>query len=391
MYRAALRQAWVEIDRDAIRHNLKYIKEKVSDADIIAVVKADGYGHGAVESAKIFAEAGVKCFAVATISEAITLREAGITEDILVLSLTPQICADVVIAYNLIPLIGSMRAAEALSKAASEMGSVGTAKTINCVFAVDSGMGRIGYRIETPFSREHALEEYQRISALPGLEIVGILTHFSSADEEDRSYTEQQIAHFDDFAEMLSGKGFNPKKFASNSAATMVFPNAKYDAVRAGIILYGFSPSGYLQEACSSLKPAMSVKANIAYIKTVPAGSCVSYGRKFVCTRDTQIATISIGYADGYPRGLSGKVDVLIDGQRCPVIGNICMDQCMIDVTDLPHVDMCTEVVIMGRSGDDEITAEMLAEKLGTINYEIICGFGERLHKVYLGEPADRP
>ncbi len=282
MYREALRQAWVEIDRDAIRHNLKHIKEKVGSTEIIAVVKADGYGHGAIECAKIFAEGGVKCFAVATISEAIELRESGITEDVLVLSLTPQICADIVIAYNLIPLIGSMRSAEALSKAASEMGSVGTAKSINCVFAVDTGMGRIGYMVDNANSRKHALEEYQRIDALPSLEIVGILTHFSSADEADREYTDNQIKHFDDFAELLSSEGFNPQRLASNSAATMAYPEAKYDGVRAGIILYGFSPSDELLEECKNLKPAMAVKANIAYIKTVPAGTAISYGIKFV-------------------------------------------------------------------------------------------------------------
>ena len=380
MYKESMRQTWVEIDLTALDHNIKEIKRVIGNSEIIGVVKADSYGHGSVRCAKVLRANGVKRFAVATIEEALELREAGFNESMLILGFVPEDCTDIVIEHNLTIVIGSLERAKRRAEIAIERGAV-----IDCFIAIDSGMGRIGYRIETPLEKEFARTEIEELDELEGLRINGMVSHFATSDEADSTYTNKQLSLFNDFYEELAGCGINiPMLSIANSAAIMDYPKTHFDAVRPGIIMYGCYPSEEVDKTRLDLKPVMSVKAYIVHIKKVPAGTSISYGRKFITERESKIATISLGYADGYSRALTGKAEVLVNGYRVPVVGNICMDQCMIDVTDVPEVVKGEEVVIMGQSGDDEISAEELAGKLGTINYEILCDFGMRLHKIYI-------
>ena len=381
MYHEQLRQAWVETDLGALQHNLKEIRKQLNGQGIVAVVKADAYGHGAIEVARTLESCGVELFAVATLEEALELRHNGINHNILILGFVPSECYEVVIANNLTPVIGRTASARALSEAALRLGR----KDYNYMFTIDTGMGRIGYSTLTEAGREHALKNFLEMNSFPGIKAVGMMTHFSTADEEDREYTEMQIRCYEEFYKMLKAQGISLIKIAANSAAIMVHHKALYNMVRPGIILYGLYPSNYLMNKVLDLKPVMSVKANVVNVKTIAAGTSVSYGRKFTSDRESVIATIPIGYADGYSRALSGQVEVLVGGKRCPVVGNICMDQCMIDVSDIPDVKIGTEVVIMGQQGDEQITADEFATKLGTINYEIVCRFGLRLPKVFIG------
>lgn len=384
MIKESRRQTWVEIDLSALEHNIKEIKEKTGSCCVIGIVKADAYGHGAVRCARVLMNNGIDHFAVATIDEAIELREAGIEGELLILGLVPEMCADIMVEYELTAVVGSYSGAKALALAAQSAG-----KTMTCLIAIDSGMGRIGYRIETAEDRAAAEEEIARLAELSGLRLAGMISHFATSDEPDRAYTEKQLQLFLGFRDALSDRGIEvPWLTIANSAAILAYPETYLDAVRPGIILYGSYPSEV--RTTLDLRPVMSVKANIVNIKTVPAGTAVSYGRKFVAERESRIATIALGYADGYSRTLSGKAEVLLKGKRVPIVGNICMDQCMIDATDVPDAARCDVVVIMGQSGEECITAEELAEKRGTIHYEVLCDFGMRLPKIYTGETEAR-
>lgn len=384
MYKESLRQVWAEIDMSAFDNNVKEIKKQMKCPEMIGVIKANAYGHGATECAKVLKYNGVDYFAVATLEEAIELREDGIEGRIMILGLTPSECVDTVIEYDLEPVVMHFDYVRALSDEAERQGS----DPVRCHFAVDTGMGRIGFRVFTEDERESALKEYMRFAEFPGIELEGVITHFSTADEEQTEYTKMQIEHYNAFLNMVNGAGFSPKKICANSASIMVYPEAHFDSCRPGIILYGLAPSGYLKGKVLDLKPVMSVKAEIVNLKTVPAGTSVSYGRKFTTEgEETKIATIGLGYADGYSRLNSGKIEVLCGGIKCPVVGNICMDQCMVDVTAVPDVKLGDEIVILGRQGDAEISADELAAINGTINYEITCCFDLRLPKVYKNYP----
>lgn len=380
MYKESMRQTWVEIDLKALDHNIKEIIKASGTSNVVGIVKADAYGHGSVRCAEVMRANGINRFAVATIEEALVLREAGFDEFIIILGYVPNECADIVMDNNLTIVVGSYGRAQRLSKYAEVRNEY-----IDCLLAIDSGMGRIGYRIETSEEKEAAKNDIKKVNELDGIRIIGMFSHFSTSDEADSKYTLKQLNLFNDFYELLAGEGISlPWLSIANSAAIIDYPKAHFDAVRPGIILYGCYPSEFVDKTKLDLKPVMSVKAFVANLKTVPAGTSISYGRKFITERESRIATISIGYADGYSRALSGKVDILVKGKRAPVVGNICMDQCMVDVTDIPDVKYRDEVVIMGKSEGEEITAEELADKLGTINYEILCDFGMRLHKVYI-------
>lgn len=383
MYKETLRQVWAEIDMSAFDHNVKQIKAQMRCPQMIGVIKANAYGHGATECAKVLSYNGVDHFAVATIEEGINLREDGIEGSILILGLTPAQCVDTIIEYGLTPVVMHYDFVKALSDAAVAAGE----DDYKCLFALDTGMGRIGYRVFTDEERNEAVEAYKKFAALPGISVPGIITHFSTADEEQREYTEMQIANYNAFIEKLNAEGIYPKKICANSASIMVYPEIHFDACRPGIILYGLAPSGYLKGKVLDLKPVMTVKAEILNLKTVPAGTSVSYGRKFTSDKETKIATIGLGYADGYSRLNSGKISVLVGGIKCPVVGNICMDQCMVDVSAVPDVKLGDEVVIMGKQGDAEISADDLAAINGTINYEITCCFDLRIPKVYVNYP----
>ena len=384
MYKETLRQVWAEIDMSAFDHNVKQIKAQMKCPKMIGVIKANGYGHGATECAKVLQYNGVDSFAVATLEEAINLREDGIEGNIVILGLTPIQCVDTVIEYDLIPGVMHYDYVKALSDEVMAQG----AEPARVLFGLDTGMGRVGFRVFTEEEREYAVEQYKKFSELPGINIAGVITHFSTADEEQREYTGMQIANYKAFIEKINALGFFPKKICANSASIMVYPEIHFDACRPGIILYGLAPSGYLKGKVLDLKPVMTVKAEIVNLKTVPAGTSVSYGRKFTSTaEETKIATIGLGYADGYSRLNSGKISVLCGGIKCPVVGNICMDQCMVDVSAVPDVKLGDEIVIMGKQGNEEISADDLAAINGTINYEITCCFDLRIPKVYVNYP----
>jgi len=384
MYKETLRQVWAEIDMSAFDHNVKQIKAQMQCPKMIGVIKANGYGHGATECAKVLKYNGVENYAVATLEEAINLREDGIEGNIVILGLTPIQCVDTVVEYDLIPGVMHYDYVKALSDEVMAQG----AEPARVLFGLDTGMGRVGFRVFTEEERDYAVEQYKKFAELPGINIAGVITHFSTADEEQREYTEMQISNYKAFFDKLNAAGFNPKKICANSASIMVYPEIHFDACRPGIILYGLAPSGYLKGKVLDLKPVMTVKAEIVNLKTVPAGTSVSYGRKFTSTeKETKIATIGLGYADGYSRLNSGKISVLVGGIKCPVVGNICMDQCMVDVSAVPDVKLGDEVVVLGKQGDQEISADDLAAINGTINYEITCCFDLRIPKVYINYP----
>lgn len=377
MYKEAIRPVWAEINLSNLDYNIKNIKAKLgSGTKIIGVVKADGYGHGSVKVAEVLRANGVDTFAVSTLQEAIVLREAGATEQIISLSLTPNFYSNVLVEYDITPVISSLENARAISKTAAEVG-----KTVSGFIAADTGMGRIGYLTWD----ENAVSEIKEISQLPNFKIAGLFSHMSTADSADKTFSRQQEQCFNEFYDKLIAAGIEiPMRTFANSASVMELPSVHFDAVRPGIILYGCYPSDEVDKSSLSLKPVMSVKATISHLKDVPAGFSVSYGREFISKRPSKIATIALGYADGYPRPYAPKGEVIVNGVKAPLAGNICMDQCMIDVTDVPDVKVGDEVIIMGSDGKNTILADDIAKATGTINYEIICAFGQRLPKVYV-------
>lgn len=377
MYKDALRPAWVEVNLSNLDYNIKNIKAKVKGKEFIGVIKADGYGHGAEEVAKVLKENGVKIFAIATLQEAIALRNAGFAdEDIIMLGLTPDMYADTIVEYNITPVTCSLENAKAISDAAERAG-----KVVKGLIAVDTGMGRIGYQPYDPA----AVEEVKKISQLSNFQIKGLFSHFSTADAADKTYTKGQEKKYADFYQALANAGVQiPWRTLSNSAAVMEVPTAYYDAVRPGIILYGLYPSDEVDRAELDIKPVMSVKANIVHLKEVGEDFSVGYGRKFVSKRRSKIATLALGYADGYPRPYSAYGRVIVNGVYAPLAGNICMDQCMVDVTDVPDVKVGDECILVGTDGKNTILADEIAKATGTINYEIACAFGQRLPKVYV-------
>lgn len=377
MYKGALRPAWVEINLNNLDFNIKNIKTKIGDREMIGVIKADAYGHGSVKVAEVLRANGCKTFAIATIQEAITLREAGAKEEIILLGLAPDMYADTVVQYDITPVVCDSSNAAAINTAAKAAD-----KTVHGLIAVDTGMGRIGYLAD---EAEAAAEDIKKIQALENFKIKGLFSHMSTADALDKTFSRQQEEKFNKFYSVLTSAGINiPMKTLANSASVMEIPSVYFDACRPGIILYGCYPSDEVDKNELAIKPVMSVKANIVHLKDVPEGFSVGYGRKFISTRPSKIATLALGYADGYPRPYSQYAKVIVNGHIAPIAGNICMDQCMVDVTDVPDVKVGDEVIIMGTDGTHTILADDIARATGTINYEIVCAFGQRLPKVYV-------
>lgn len=377
MLKEAIRPVWAEINLSNLDYNIKNIIAKAGkDKEIIGVIKADAYGHGSVQVAEVLKENGVKTFAIATLQEAITLREAGISEEIIMLGLTPDMYADTIVKYDITPVVCDSENAKAISEAAKAEG-----KTVKGLIAVDTGMGRIGYLPED----EEAVKDIKKISLLSNFKIKGMFSHMATADAFDKTFSKLQEEKYIGFYEKLKKEGIDvPFRTFANSASIMEIPSVHYDAVRPGIILYGCYPSDEVDKNQLSIKPIMSVKANIIHLKKVGTGFSVGYGRKFISERESIIATIALGYADGYPRPYSSAAKVLVNGVIAPIAGNICMDQCMIDVTEVPDVKVGDEVIIMGSDGKNTILADDIANATGTINYEIVCAFGQRLPKVYV-------
>jgi len=364
---------FAEIDLNAFSHNLKQVRLKVGkDRKIISIIKADAYGHGAVEIAKRASVSGADMFGVSTVGEGIELREAKIESPILLLGGCSKGDAEWIVSYNLKSIIYSFDAVLSLSKEAERQG-----KIADVHIKVDTGMGRIGIQ------SDEVMGLVKKVSSLKNIKIEGILTHFATAYEVDREFTGRQIKTFKAVIDELKKSGFSFSfMHASNSAAIVNYPESYFNTVRPGIILYGSTPFDFPVEDFL-IKPVMSWKTSIVHLHNTPEKTGISYGRRFVTKRDSIIATIPVGYADGYSRSLSNKVQVLVGGRRVNQIGTICMDMCMIDVTDLPDVKVGDDVVLLGRQGGEEIRVEELASIAGTIPYEIFCSIGRRVRRVY--------
>lgn len=370
-------RAWAEINLDNIEHNVREVARIVGKmTEIMAVVKADAYGHGVFETVPTLLENGAGRLAVSMLDEAIQLREFGVKVPILVLGYTDPSRAEDIIRYNITQTVFSHELAKALSDAAVKLG-----KPAKIHIKIDTGMSRVGF-----MPGYSAVKDVVRISELPGIIIEGLFSHFASADEAEREYTMLQFERFESIVQELNRIGILiPVKHIANSAAIIQYPNFHLNMVRPGIILYGLYPSDEVDKSVIDLRPAMELKAKVVLVKEVEAGTPVSYGRTFITKRKTRIATLPIGYADGYSRLLSNRGRVLIHGQYAPVIGNICMDQCMVDVTDIKgEVKTGDEAVIFGVQGSSRITVEEIAKLCNTINYEIVCLIGKRIPRVYL-------
>ena len=369
-------RAWAEVNLDNIAHNAKEIR-RITDkkAEIMGVVKADAYGHGVMEVAKTLLENGVTRLAVSMLDEAIQLRKNGIDVPILILSYTDPRRAEEIILNDVTQTVFSHDLAEALSEAA-----VSLDKNIKIHIKIDSGMTRVGF-----MPGYSAVKNVVRISKLPKIIIEGLFTHFASADENDRSYTYMQFERFMSVVSELNRIGiYIPVKHVCNSAGIIEFPEMHLNMVRPGIVLYGMYPSEEVHKDIIDLRPAMTLKANIILVKDVEADTCISYGRIFKTQRESRIATLPIGYADGYTRLLTSKGRVLVNGQSVPIVGKICMDQCMIDVSEVSgEVNVGDEAVLFGNQNGSEIKIEDLADRIGTINYEIACIIGKRIPRVY--------
>lgn len=364
-----------EINLDNIAHNVKAVREIIgNNTKIMAVVKADAYGHGAVEVSKTALYNGADWLGVATCDEGIQLRKNSIFVPILLLGYTPAARVDEVILNGLTQTIFSYETAKEFSIAAKKL-----KRSVNVHIKIDTGMGRIGF---TPC--EESIETILKISMLPGLNITGIYTHFAEADKRDKTYTYEQYKKFTYMTENIEKRlGIKILKHAANSGAILELPDLKLDMVREGILLYGLYPSNEVSRNINIL-PCMSIKSKVSYVKETEAGISIGYGRTFFTKRKSIIATIPVGYADGYSRLLSNKASVIIRGSVAPVVGNICMDQFMADVTDIDGVKEGDSVILIGGDNGNFITADELAEIQGTISYEILCGVGRRVPRIYI-------
>lgn len=370
-------RAWAEVNLDNIAHNVREIRRITSKkAEIMGVVKADAYGHGVMEVARTLLNNGITRLAVSMLDEAIQLRKSGFDVPILILNYTDPRRAEEIILNDVTQTVFSHDLATALSEAAVRL-----KKNIKIHIKVDTGMSRVGF-----LPGYNAVKNIVQISKLPGIIIEGLFTHFASADEKDKSYTYMQFEKFMSICSELNRIGlYIPVKHVANSAAIIEYPEMHMDMVRPGIITYGMYPSEDVDKSRIDLRPAMTLKANVILVKDIEKNTSISYGRIFTTNRESKIATLPIGYADGYTRLLNNKAKVLVNGEFAPVVGKICMDQCMLDVTDLmSEVHVGDEVVLFGKQGDKEITIEEIASSIGTINYELVCIIGKRIPRVYL-------
>ncbi len=369
------KRTWAEVDLDAIAHNIKEIRKITNpNAQIMAVVKADAYGHGFLEVTRTLLENGADRLAVAMLQEGKQLRSRGVTVPILVLGALGGETAEDLINFDITPSVFSYDFAKALSYEAERK-----EKIMKIHIKIDTGMSRIGFLAGD--NDEEIVDEILKISKLPYIEIEGIFSHFAASDEADRSYTLMQFERFMKVCSDLEEKGVTvPIKHICNSAGIMMYPEMHLDMVRPGVILYGMYPSDEVDKSKLDLVSAMTLKSTVTHVKEVPAGRGVSYGREYITDRRTKIATVPIGYADGYLRKLAKEGKMIVNGVKVPIIGRICMDQCMIDVTNVHNIDKGDEVIIFGSEG---VTIDDLARWLDTINYEVSCVIGKRIPRIY--------
>lgn len=364
-----------EINLDAIGNNIREIKSIIKqDTQLLAVVKADAYGHGAEEVSKVCLYNGADQLAVATCDEGVQIRQWSIQVPILILGNTVEGQLETVINYGLTQAIFRYETAKLMSDIAAKLG-----KTALVHIKIDTGMSRIGF-----LPTDESIAEIERIFALPNLKVTGIFTHFATADEKDKTFTNVQYKRFRYVTDTLNNKGYKDFiRHCANSGAILDMPDLQLDMVRAGIIIYGMYPSSEVTHPIN-LIPAMSLKSQISYVKYLEENVSVGYGRTYFTTHRTKVATVPIGYADGYSRAFSNKARVIVNGQYAPVIGNVCMDQMMIDVSDIADVKDGDSVIIMGSDSENTVSAEELASISNTINYEIVCNVGKRVPRVYI-------
>lgn len=373
-----LKRAWAEVSLSQLRKNVEIIKSiNSAETEVMTVVKADAYGHGDEHIVRCLAEkCGIKYFAVSNLDEAIAVRKFAPEAEILILGYTPPEYAHEISMYNIIQGVVSTEYAEALVK--------NTPEPIRCHIKIDTGMGRIGLKHDSP---EACADEIAQMMKIPKLCVEGIYTHFAVADSDSPdniAYTDMQERFILDTFDELSSRGIRLRHcHFMNSAATCYRNSSRSTLSRAGIILYGLHPDIGL-DIPEGLEPVMELKAVISHVKTVQAGDCISYGRTFTADREMRIATVTIGYADGYSRLLSGKGEILVHGKRCRIVGRVCMDQLMMDVSDVPKAKAGDIVTMIGRDGDDIITADELASIYGTIGYEVVCGISKRVPRIYI-------
>ena len=369
------RPTWLEIDLSAIGHNTQLFKEIVGpEVTVLVSLKADAYGHGALRVARTVVRNGAEWLGVAPVSEAAPLRQVGVDAPILVFGYIAPWQAREAVRMNLRATVFTAELARALSQAATDLGS-----QIRVHIKVDTGMARLGMRAEEVEGVVRFVKEAQ---ALPGLVVEGIFTHFATADSADQTYALLQWERFERVLAALDARGLRPPIIhAANSAAALTLPQARYDMVRPGIAIYGLAPSDETPLP-AGFRPALAFKTQVAQVKEIPAGEGVSYGATYVTTSPTRIAVLPVGYADGFRRAPANWGEVLVRGQRAPLLGRVCMDQCMIDVTNIPGVRQGDEVVLIGRQGDDELTADEIARKLGTISYEVTAELLARVPRV---------
>ena len=362
-------RTYAEIDLNAIEHNIKELKKKINDGvSVLAIVKADAYGNGAVGVAADIQDS-VDYFGIAELGEALELREAGVKKPILILSYTSPYQYETLIENDITQTVFNYQDALAISNAAQKLN-----KTALVHIALDTGMSRIGFSCD-----EESVETVKKISRLPNVNVEGLFSHFACADSKDRSATNAQLKLFSDFSKRLEDGGVHiPIKHICNSAGLLTGCE-QFDMVRLGIIMYGLYPEKWVDDGSVDIKPAMRIVSHIIHIKDVPAGTGVSYGHTYFTKEKTRIATVCIGYADGYQRALSNKGRVLINGDFAPIIGRVCMDQLMVDVTGLKNAKVGDEVTLLGKDGENTITPEEIAELTGTINYEVVCQFQKRV------------
>lgn len=367
-------RVYAEINLDAIVKNVDNLMALTKEnTGALAVVKADGYGHGDVAVAKAVAQK-VTGYAVATLDEAVNLRENGVKKPILVLGYVDPYEFDILVSYEITATVFDVETAQLLADAARVQ-----KKQAHCHIKVDTGMRRIGLEPD-----ENGIAIVKQITALKELSADGIFTHFAASDETDKTSAEHQFKLFTDFTGRLEKEGIHfTYRHCANSAAVIDMPQVNLDMVRLGIAMYGMYPSDEVKKEKVELFPALDLKSHITMVKEIPAGEKVSYGGTFTTTRTTKLATVSVGYGDGYPRALSSKGYVLVRGQKAPIVGRVCMDQMMVDVTDIKNVTRADIVTLIGKDGDAEITVEEIAALAGTFNYEFVCDLGKRIPRSY--------
>lgn len=370
-----------EIDLDAMTHNVNLLKERAANkVDIMAVVKADAYAHGVIPVVKHLRSIGISYFAVGFLEEALQIRNAGVMDPILVLGYTPRAGIELAFKNDITLTIFSLETLDYIDEVGERL-----QKKIKVHVKVDTGMGRVGI---FPQDTTYFLQELDKAK---WIEIEGIYTHFASADEADKSLTLKQYELFKDSIAELKKRVKNPYIHASNSAGLIDLPHLEQNIARVGMGLYGLLPSNEVNITYNELKPVMSLKTEVIYLKKIQPGQTVSYGATFTAKRETLVATLPIGYADGLPRRLSNKGFVLVEGKRAPIIGRVCMDQIMVDVTDIENVNVGSEVIIFGNQKGSFLSIDEHAELVGTINYELITLIGKRIPRVYYkdGEIVD--